>query len=139
MPLFAILLKEDGTTAKVDETLDFKVIEFSKENKKILVSHTKIAQDKISAEKSTEKSAEKSKEKTTKKAVKKIKDNIEKTTLGDLDVLANLKADMDQTEKDTKKTKEKKVKSEVAPVVNEEPPTEVNDVLHIEEKKDIPI
>jgi small subunit ribosomal protein S1 len=133
------IIKEDGTTAKVDDTLDFKVIEFSKENKKILVSHTKIAQDKISAEKSTEKSVEKSKEKTTKKAVKKIKDNLEKTTLGDIDVLANLKADMDQTEKDIKKTKEKKVKSEVTPVVNEEPPIEVNDVIHTEEKNDLPI
>ncbi|HNW98014.1 MAG TPA: 30S ribosomal protein S1 [Bacteroidales bacterium] len=88
--------KEDGTTAKVDEALDFKVIEFSKENKKIIVSHTKIFQDKAAAEKTAEKTDAKQKEKGTKKAVKKIKDNLEKTTLGDLDVLANLKTEMDQ-------------------------------------------
>jgi len=118
--------KEDGTTAKVDETLDFKVIEFSKENKKIIVSHSKIAQDLISNEKSAEKSDQKSKEKVTKKAVKKIKDNLEKTTLGDLDVLANLKADMDQNERDLKKAK--------APKAEETP--EVTDKPAEEEQKD---
>jgi len=102
------IVKEDGTNAKVDETLDFKVIEFSKENKKIIVSHSKIAQDLVSAEKSSEQTEQKSKEKNTKKAVKKIKDNLERTTLGDLDVLANLKADMDQSEKDSKKPKASK-------------------------------
>ncbi len=132
------IVKEDGTTAKVDDTLDFKVIEFSKENKKILVSHTKIAQDLQNAEKSKEISAEKSKEKATKKAVKKVKDNIEKTTLGDLDVLANLKADMDQTEKDTRKAKEKKANSEVAPEVNEETSFEVKNEAPLEEKKETP-
>jgi len=114
--------KEDGSTAKVDETLDFKVIEFSKENKKIIVSHSKIAQDLVSSEKSAEKSDQKSKEKVTKKAVKKIKDNLEKTTLGDLDVLANLKADMDQTERDLKKAKA--TKAEETPEVTDEPAEE---------------
>ncbi len=118
------IVKEDGTTANVEETIDFKVIEFSKENKKIIVSHSKIAQDIVSSEKSTEKSAEKSKEKTTKKAVKKIKDNLEKTTLGDLDVLANLKADMDQTEKDSKKAKGSK--KETSADENEESAEENN-------------
>jgi small subunit ribosomal protein S1 len=101
--------KEDGTTAKVEDTLDFKVLEFSKENKKIIVSHTKIFQDKAAAEKTADKTDQKQKEKGTKKAVKKIKDNLEKTTLGDLDVLANLKTEMDQQtikkEKPVKKEK----------------------------------
>ena len=102
---FRHIVKEDGSNAKVDETLDFKVIEFSKENKKIIVSHSKIAQDAANAEKNQEQAEQKSKEKNTKKAVKKIKDGIERTTLGDLDVLANLKADMDQSEKDSRMTK----------------------------------
>ncbi len=99
------IIKEDNTSARIDETLDFKVIEFSKENKKIILSHTKIAQDKNAAEKNDEKSKEIAKDKSTKKTVKKIKDNLEKSTLGDIDVLANLKADMDISEKEARKTK----------------------------------
>lgn len=110
------IVKEDGTNAKVDETLDFKVIEFSKENKKILVSHTKVYQDSANAEKRQDRDDFKSKERNTKKAVKKIKDNLEKSTLGDLDVLANLKADMDG------KAREKAA-------------TEVEDASEIKEKK----
>jgi small subunit ribosomal protein S1 len=99
------LVKEDNTNARIDETLDFKVIEFSKENKKIIVSHSKIFQDVVSAEKTKETNEKKKGEKTTKKAVKKIKDNLEKTTLGDIEALANLKSDMEQEEKQPKKTK----------------------------------
>lgn len=109
--------KEDNTTAKVEETLDFKVLEFSKENKKIIVSHTKIFQDKAAAEKAAEKSDIKQKDKGTKKAVKKIKDNIEKTTLGDLDVLANLKTEMDQQA--VKKEKPKKTEKPADEIKNE--------------------
>ena len=89
-------LKEDGTNMQVDETQDFKVIEFSKENKKIIVSHAKTHQDAKVAEKVKEDKEKESVEMTTKRAVKKIKDNLEKTTLGDIDALANLKASMDK-------------------------------------------
>lgn len=93
------IVKEDNSQAKVEETLDFKVIEFSKENKKIILSHSRIFQD-VTAEKTKEASAAKeSAETTTKRAVKKLKDNLEKTTLGDLEALANLKSDMEQSEK----------------------------------------
>jgi small subunit ribosomal protein S1 len=109
-----MLLKADNTHARAEETLDFKVLEFSKENKKILVSHTKTWQDAINAEKAKEENKEKTQENATKKAVKKIKDNQEKTTLGDLAVLANLKSDMEQTERDNfdKKYKEKETKKQ---------------------------
>lgn len=90
--------KEDGTQAREEEALDFKVIEFSKDNKKIILSHSKIHQDAIYAEKNKEAKAGLKKEKDTKKAVKKLKDNLEKTTLGDIDALANLKADMVKAE-----------------------------------------
>ncbi len=108
------LLKEDNTTARTDETIDFKVIEFSKDNKKILVSHTKTWQDAINAEKAKDAADKKSKDTVAKKAVKKIKDNLEKTTLGDIEALANLKSDMEQSERESfdKKYKEKQSKKE---------------------------
>ena len=99
------IVKEDGSPAKMDETLDFKVIEFNKESKKIVVSHTKVFQDVKSAERAVETSERKAKEKSTKSAVKKLKDNIEKTTLGDLSVLANLKSEIEKTEKTALKEK----------------------------------
>jgi len=90
--------KEDGSNLKVDDAEDFKVIEFSKDNKKIIVSHAKTHQDVKASEKAKEEKEKDSAEMTTKRAVKKIKDNLEKTTLGDLDALANLKASMERKE-----------------------------------------
>jgi len=90
------LEKEDKTKARMDETLDFKVIEFSKENKKIIVSHSRIFQDLIADEKAANEDAENKKEKNAKKAVKKLADSLEKTTLGDIDALANLKEEMEK-------------------------------------------
>ena len=100
------LVREDGTQCKEEEALDFKVIEFSKENKKIILSHSKIFQDVLNTEKNKESKLGLKKESDTKKAVKKLKDNLEKTTLGDIDALANLKADMVKAEKEAKGPKE---------------------------------
>jgi small subunit ribosomal protein S1 len=86
--------KEDGSTAKVDETLDFKVIEFSKENKKINLSHTKIWQDKD--EDKPEKEIKKRSGKSS--ATNKIVEATEKTTLGDLEALQNLRDDLKNSE-----------------------------------------
>jgi len=125
------LLKEDNSNARTDETLDFKVIEFSKENKKILVSHSRIWQDIINAEKVKDAADKKAKDTTAKKVVKKIKDNLEKTTLGDIEALANLKSDMEQTERDNfeKKYKEKQSKkAEKKEEPNKEEPKEDNNV-----------
>ncbi|MBR3940392.1 MAG: 30S ribosomal protein S1 [Bacteroidales bacterium] len=94
------LEKEDKTKARMDETLDFKVIEFSKENKKIIVSHSRIFQDLIADEKAANEDAENKKEKNAKKAVKKLADSLEKTTLGDIDALANLKEEMEKNNKE---------------------------------------
>jgi small subunit ribosomal protein S1 len=93
------IVKEDNTQAKVDEALEFKVIEFSKDNKKIILSHSRIFQDAAATEKVKENASKESAENSTKRAVKKIKDNLEKTTLGDLEALANLKSDMEESEK----------------------------------------
>ncbi|MES2589214.1 MAG: 30S ribosomal protein S1 [Bacteroidota bacterium] len=94
------LRKEDGTNAKIEETLDFKVIEFNKETKKIVVSHTRLFEegdDKAPAAKST--GAKKSTGNSgggsaTSQAVKAINQNSEKSTLGDLDALLALKDKM---------------------------------------------
>ena len=92
------LKKEDGTTAKMEETIDFKVIEFSKENKKIILSHSRIWEDKVAAEREVETEAKEKAAKSTKRAVKQINDNVERTTLGDLDVFAELKEKMEAQE-----------------------------------------
>lgn len=99
------VVKEDNTQMKVDESLDFKVIEFSKENKKIILSHTRIFQDATASDRVKESAAKESAENSTKRAVKKLKDNLEKTTLGDLEALANLKSDMEASEKKAKDEK----------------------------------
>ena len=94
------LTKADGTLAKAEETLDFKVIEFSKENKKIIVSHARThEEEKAGSAKESAADAKENKGDETKKAVKKIKDNLEKSTLGDLSVLSNLRTELEESEK----------------------------------------
>jgi len=94
------LTKADGTLAKAEETLDFKVIEFSKENKKIIVSHARThEEEKAGTAKESAADAKENKGDETKKAVKKIKDNLEKSTLGDLSVLSNLRTELEESEK----------------------------------------
>ncbi|MFV0554201.1 MAG: 30S ribosomal protein S1 [Mangrovibacterium sp.] len=89
------LVKEDGAQAKADEKLDFKVIEFSKSAKRIILSHSRTFEDDQRANADAEKSAE---EKSTKKAVKAVKESVEKTTLGDISELAALKSQMEAAE-----------------------------------------
>lgn len=101
------LIKEDNTMPKIDETLDFKVIEFSKENKKIILSHSRVHQDAADAKRSKEKAEAVSEEESTRRAVRRVKEGIEKTTLGDIEALANLKSDMEESEKAQKKAKAK--------------------------------
>lgn len=97
------LVKEDGTSAKLDEQLSFKVIDFNKEGKKIILSHSRIIEDAKRAENQEQKDA-------NNKATKKIAESIEKTTLGDIAELAALKDEMEtaKEEKSVKKTTAKK-------------------------------
>jgi small subunit ribosomal protein S1 len=101
------LLKEDGTQAKVDEKLLFKVVEFSKTAKKIGLSHSKVYEDEKREETETNKTS-------TKKSTKKTKVNIEKTTLGDIaEELADIKTKLEESESKSKtkiSSKEKKKK-----------------------------
>ncbi|WP_421920065.1 30S ribosomal protein S1 [Marinifilum sp.] len=86
------LVKEDGAQAKVEEKLQFKVIEFSKAAKRIILSHSRTFED---VKKAEETAAKKEAAKSTKKGVKKVKDSLEKTTLGDISELAALKSQLE--------------------------------------------
>ena len=91
--------KEDGTLAEVDESLTFKVIEFNRDDKRILVSHLRYLDD-IRREADEKVKAEKRKErKATDSAVKKQQSSMEKSTLGDLDVFSQLKEQLQDGDK----------------------------------------
>ncbi|RLD42481.1 MAG: 30S ribosomal protein S1 [Bacteroidetes bacterium] len=96
------LKKEDGSTIKADEAIDFKVIEFSKDNKKIILSHTRLFEEDPRAAKEKEVNKEKKTARSAKQAVKKVNEKVEKTTFGDLGVLANLKSEIEKKEKGEK-------------------------------------
>nr|MBA3705602.1 30S ribosomal protein S1 [Bacteroidota bacterium] len=100
------LVKPDGSSAKTEEVLDFKILEFNKEGKKIIVSHSKINEEVAASERAVVAEGKKTEQTEAKKAAKKVKDSVEKTTLGDMDVLSNLKADMEATEKKSTKKSE---------------------------------
>lgn len=89
------LVKEDGTQAKPEEKLEFKVIEFNKAAKRIILSHSRVYED---VKREAERSQKEEEEMNTKKAVKQVKDKIEKTTLGDISELAALKEQMENAE-----------------------------------------
>lgn len=82
------LVKEDGTQAQVNEELDFKVIEFNKDNKRIFLSHSRIFEDEAKAEKNE---ARKARRQNKKEEQPVLNTTIERTTLGDLEELAALK------------------------------------------------
>ena len=93
------MVKEDGTQAKVDEKLPFKVIEFNKGAKRIILSHSRIFEDE---QKAADNAKTKDEASATKKAVKKVKEKLEKTTLGDITELAALKDQMEAKEEEEK-------------------------------------
>ncbi len=82
------LVKADGTTAAKGETLEFRVLEFGKNNRKIILSHTRTFEEAKAKEDAV-------KEASTQEAVKKLSSSMEKTTLGDISGLAELKAQLE--------------------------------------------
>lgn len=95
-------VKEDNSALKVDEVASFKIIEFNKENKRLVISHSRIWEDERAEARVEEFNARKKEAKVANNAVKKVKDSVEKSTLGDLDVLAQLKEQMEGDEKNGK-------------------------------------
>ena len=95
------LMKAEGGNAKVDEVIDFKVLEFNKDSKKIIVSHRNTDESIAIEEKESrggKKEAGNKGGEETKKAVKKVKENLEKTTFGDVAGLADLKTALEDKE-----------------------------------------
>ena len=94
------LVKEDGSQAKLNEKLQFKVIEFNKESKRIILSHSRIYEDVQRAEARAEKKAATAarKAQARKEEAPAIQNQAASTTLGDFDALAELKAKMQKGE-----------------------------------------
>ena len=107
------LVKEDGSTPKVGDKLDFKVIEFSKATKRITLSHLRTYDDARREAAAAEKAEKRAAADATKSTVKKINASVEKTTLGDIAGLAALKSAMEAAEaKSSKKAAKAEEKEE---------------------------
>ena len=85
------LVKEDGSQAQVDEKLQFKVIEFNKDSKRIILSHSRIFEDVARAEKAAERKQKRAVKPARAEEAPAATPALEKTTLGDLEALAALK------------------------------------------------
>ena len=96
------LRKEDGSQPALEEKLSFMITDFNKEARKVMVSHTKTFDSTQVAE-----DVPKKKGRGSKKSMTSSSDKLEKTTLGDLDVLSDLKSSMEQAEKKGKGPKKK--------------------------------
>ena len=92
------LQKEDGKVVNADEITNFMVIEFERSDKRIVLSHTRLWEQEKEEEKQVVMKEKRAEAESTKKAVKTIQSKVEKTTLGDLSALADLKAKLDSDE-----------------------------------------
>ena len=94
------LVKEDGKSVGADETAQFVVIEFDRNEKRIVLSHSRIWEQAQAEEKESVKKEAKAEAEKTKKAVKNIQSKVEKATLGDLGALADIRAKLEGDEKE---------------------------------------
>ncbi len=109
-------MKKEGLkagNAKADDELQFRVIEFNKDQKRIILSHTDIWKDAERAKKDEEKNELVKNENATTKNVKRFNQQTERSTLGEIEALSGLKALMDSNAKDAKGKKEKAETKEV--------------------------
>ena len=90
------LVKEDGSQAQQGEKLQFKVIEFNKESKRIILSHSRIYEDANRTEQREARKAERAAKRPAKEAQPAIQNQAASTTLGDIDALAELKAKLEK-------------------------------------------
>jgi len=113
------LKKEDNSSAGLDETLTFKVIEFNRDDKRIIVSHLRYVED-IRREADDSVRAEKREERVqTRKAITKTQSRVEKATMGDLDVFSQLKQQLAPTPPPPPAPKKAEPKKEETPVAAE--------------------
>ena len=99
--------KEDGTLAEVEEQLLFKVIEFNRDDKRILVSHSRYYSDAKRDAETADKNAVKAQKKATQKTMNKVNSNSEKSTFGDLSAFSQLKEQLQNEENEAKKAASK--------------------------------
>lgn len=97
------LMKQDEKSVGLDESAQFVVIEFDRNDKRIVLSHTRIWEQEKEEEKQAQMKEKKIEAENTKKAVKTIQSKVEKSTLGDLGVLAGIKAKLEGNEGEEKK------------------------------------
>ncbi|KAA6339316.1 30S ribosomal protein S1 [termite gut metagenome] len=90
------LIKEDGSQAHIDEKLQFKVIEFNKDAKRIILSHSRIFEDILKSEEKVEKKPVKKSSPKKEESISSIQNQAASTTLGDIDTLAALKEQLEQ-------------------------------------------
>ncbi len=108
------LKKEDNTMPQVDETLTFKIIEFNRDSKRIIVSHSRYLAD-IQKEAEYSLEQEKNKERDeVKKAISKQSSKVEKTTLGELSAFSELKSQLENSENE-EKNNDKEIESKEEP------------------------
>jgi small subunit ribosomal protein S1 len=108
------LVREDGKTLKAEDAVEFKIIEFNKENKRIVISHSRIWEEARAEARVQEFETRKKEAKAANNAVKKVKESVEKSTLGDLSVLAQLKEQMEGAESKARKATKKPATEEEA-------------------------
>jgi len=128
------LRREDDKVIGLDEVAPFMVIEFDRNDKKIILSHSRIWEKEKADEKNAQLNEKRADAENTKKVVKNIQSKVEKTTLGDLGVLADLKKKMDN------ESTQPKAKTEVAaPVeVKETAPAKAKVTAPVEAKEVAP-
>ena len=127
------LMKEDGHLAKIDDKLKFKVIEFNKGTKRIILSHSRVVEEEKKLEEAAAQKAQAKAEAAVKKSVKKLKESQEKTTLGDVPELAALKDQIEEKNQIEEKSQtEEKVQVEEMVQIEEKVQTEED--IQTEEK-----
>ena len=124
------LRREDEKVIGLDEVAPFMVIEFDRNDKKIILSHSRIWEKEKADERNAQFNEKRAEAENTKKVVKNIQSKVEKTTLGDLGVLADLKKKMDKetpAEEPKAKAEEPKAKAEEPKAKVEEPKAETQE------------
>ncbi len=125
------LRKEDNSFLNLDDTAKFMVIEFDRNDKKIILSHSRVWEQIKSDERNAEMKDKRAEAESTKRAVRNIQSKVEKTTLGDLGVLADLKKKMDSEGESSKekaaKAESKKKKAQAEQPESNTAPTETED------------
>jgi len=108
------LVQEDGKSLKAEDVADFKILEFNKDSKRIVISHARIWEEARAEARVADFESRKKEAKSANNAVRKVKDSVEKSTLGDLSVLAQLKEQMEgaETKAAVKKASAKKAEEE---------------------------